>query len=177
MLPRLQDGPRGPQDGPRGPQDGPKTAPRQAKTTPRPPTGPNLAHAGKCKKTYGKLMILWVPGGSRRRLGVSWGRLGVSWRRLGAYCGHLGASWRRLGREDGAQEAPRRPNSGPRRPQDGPKTPLGCVPTIEGSAGEGRGRVEGGSREGWRSHFGRPGSPGEGGRGVGKQVEEGSRWI
>ena len=84
-------------------------------------------------------MIFGVPGGSRRRLGVSWGRLGVSWRRLGAYCGHLGASWRRLGREDGAQEAPRRPKTAPPAAQDGPKTLLGGVPTIDGWDQEGMG--------------------------------------
>ena len=79
----VSDRPRRPKMASRRPKTTPRRlrgASRQAKTTPRPPTGPNLAHAGKCRKTNGKSMIWGVPGGSRRRFGASWRPLGATWR-------------------------------------------------------------------------------------------------
>ena len=196
-----QDGPSGPktpQDGPKIAQGGPKRPPRRAKRPPRRPKRPprrpqrpprrpqdcpktgqddpttaNWAKFGACTKMYKNLRKIndfggpgGVPEAPWGLLGASWSLLEASWGLLWASWGVLAASWTRRWRPRGPKTTQDRPTGGPRRPQDGPKTPLGCVTTIRG-----------GSREGSGSHFGRPGSPGEGGRGVGKQVEEGSRRV
>ena len=106
-----------------------------------------------------------VPEAPWGLLGASWNLLEASWGLLWASWGVLAASWTRRWRPRGTKTSHYRPTGGPRRPQDASWVRSDHRPFDEG-----------GSREGWWSHFGRPGSPGEGGRGVGKQVEEGS-WV
>ena len=155
---RAKRPPRRPKRPPRRPQNGPKTDQDDPKTA----KWAKFSACGKIYKNQKKINDFQRFLSSRGGPGGALGSLGGVLESLG---GVLGLIMGILGRPGGvldAKMAPTRPQDDPRPPHRRPKTAPRRPQDVSWGNSDHQGWLGGGSGEGWWSHFGRPGSPGEG---------------